>query len=362
MRATGLAVRGIRTSPVIAPLARQVRTATGSVTDAPLLLIDLETSEGVTGRAYLFSYFSLALKALDEMVRALAPIVIGKPLAPFELERSLRQRLTLLGSTNLAGMAVAGLDMAAWDALARSQEIPMATLLGGLPRPIPAYDSLGMYAPAEAGEQAARARGEGFRALKLKLGWPELDADIACVRAVRRVLPDDFALMVDYNQSLTVAEAVRRGQALDDEGVTWIEEPVRASDFEGAAKVAAEVATPISIGENFSSSFDMHRALQMEAADFVMPDVQQIGGVTGWLRAAGLAQAYGVEMSGHCFPDVSSHLLAVTPTAHWLENLDLAGRVLAEPFQVRDGTLTAPDRPGFGLEWDRAAVEKYRAD
>lgn len=362
MRATGLSVRGIQTSPVIAPLARQVRTATGSVTDAPLLLIDLETSEGVTGRAYLFSYFSLALKALDEMVRALAPIIVGKPLAPVEIERALRDRLTLLGSTNLAGMAVAGLDMAAWDALARSLEVPMASMLGGAPAPIPAYDSLGMYSPAEATEQAARARGEGFRALKIKLGWPDLDTDVACVRAIRRVVPDEFAVMVDYNQSLTVAEAIRRGQALDDEGVTWIEEPVRASDFEGAAKVAAEVVTPISIGENFSSAFDMHRALQMEAADYVMPDVQQVGGVTGWLRAAGLAQAYGVEMSGHCFPDVSSHLLAVTPTVHWLENLDLAGRVLAEPFEIRDGNMTAPARPGFGLDWDRAAVERFRAD
>ena len=361
MRATGQTVRSIRTSPVIAPLPREVRTATGVVADAPLVLIDLETSEGITGRAYLFSYFSLALRALDEMVRALAPIVIGKPLAPFELERSLRARLTLLGSTNLAGMAVAGLDMAAWDALARSVDVPMATLLGGAPVAIPVYDSLGLYAASEAAEQAARARDEGFKALKLKLGWPDLKVDIACVRAVRREVPDDFALMVDYNQSLSVSEAVRRGQALDDEGITWIEEPVRAADFEGSAKVAAEVITPISIGENFSGPFDMQRALQLEAADYVMPDIQQIGGVTGWLRAASLAQMYGVEMSSHTFPDVSSHLLAVTPTAHWLENLELAGKILAEPFVIRDGKLTAPSRPGFGLEWDAAAVERYRA-
>ncbi|GAC1658075.1 MAG: enolase C-terminal domain-like protein [Candidatus Dormibacteraceae bacterium] len=362
MRATGLSIRSIRTTPVIAPLAREVRTATGAVTDAPLLLIDIETNEGVTGRAYLFSYFSLALAALDEMVRALAPVIVGRPLAPFELERDLRARLTLLGSTNLSGMAVAGLDMAAWDAVARSLEVPMATLLGGRPGvELRAYDSLGMYGPAEAAEQAARARSEGFGALKLKLGWPTLDDDIAAIRAVRRVVPDDFEVMVDYNQSLSVSEAVRRGQALDDEGVYWIEEPVRAADLEGAARVSAEVGTPVSIGENFSSVFEMQRALQLEAADYVMPDVQQVGGISGWIRAAALAQSYGVEMSSHCFPDISSHLLAVTPTAHWLEWLDLAGRVLAEPFAVRGGTLTVPDRPGLGLEWDPAAVERYRA-
>jgi mandelate racemase len=168
--------------------------------------------------------------------------------------------------------------------------------------------------------------------------------------------------MVDFNQSLTVAEALRRGRALDGEGLAWIEEPVRADDHRGSAAVAEALATPVQIGENFSGPFDMAEALRLGAADLVMPDVQQIGGVTGWLRAAALAQAAGVPCSSHLFIEASAHLLAVTPTCHWIEYLDVATPVLAEPIRPVDGMLTATTRPGFGLAWDEAAVRRYALD
>ena len=159
-----------------------------------------------------------------------------------------------------------------------------------------------------------------------------------------------------------MAEALRRGRALDGEGLAWIEEPVRADDHRGSAAVAEALATPVQIGENFSGPFDMAEALRLGAADLVMPDVQQIGGVTGWLRAAALAQAAGVPCSSHLFIEASAHLLAVTPTCHWIEYLDVATPVLAEPIRPVDGMLTATTRPGFGLAWDEAAVRRYALD
>ena len=141
--------------------------------------------------------------------------------------------------------------------------------------------------------------------------------------------------------------------------MAWIEEPVRADDHRGTADVAAALATPVQIGENFSGPFEMAEALRLRAADLVMPDVQQIGGVTGWLRAAALAQAAGVPCSSHLFIETSAHLLAVTPTCHWIEYLDVAAPVLAEPLRPVDGTLAAPSRPGLGLAWDEAAVRRY---
>jgi mandelate racemase len=193
-------------------------------------------------------------------------------------------------------MALSGLDMAAWDALAVRAGVALATLLGGRPRPIPAYNSLGMIPPAEATDAAAKTVAAGFKALKVKIGWPTLAEDLAVVRAARKVLGDDVALMVDFNQSLTQPEAIRRGRVLDGEGVAWIEEPVRADDYRGAAEVAAQVATPIQIGENFNGPYEMELALG--ASDLVMPDPQQIGGVTGWLRAAALAQTAGAAAPG----------------------------------------------------------------
>ena len=358
-----LRVRDIEARAVVAPLATPVRTASGSVTEALLVLIDLHTEEGPGGRAYLFAYQALALRPLRDLVRGLGETLKGHPVAPVDLDRAMRARFTLFGGARgLQGMAVSGIDLAAWDALAVSTGVPLATLLGGAPRPIPAYNSLGMIPADEAADEAAKTVAAGFRGLKIKIGWPSLAQDLAAVRAARRTLPEDVALMVDFNQSLTVAEALRRGRALDGEGVAWIEEPVRADDHRGTADVAAALATPVQIGENFSGPFEMEEALRLRAADLVMPDVQQIGGVTGWLRAAALAHASGVPCSSHLFIEASAHLLAVTPTCHWIEYLDVAAPVLAEPLRPVDGALVAPSRPGLGLAWDEAAVRRYAID
>jgi mandelate racemase len=352
-------IHKIQARPVVAPLDPPVRTASGHVTQAPLLLIDLATDEGVIGRSYLFGYHAFTLGPLRELVLALGEVINGDQVAPVELDRKMRARMTLFGTRGLQGLAVAGIDMAAWDALAVAAGVPLANLLGGRPRPIPAYNSLGMIPPGEAADAAAKTAAAGFKALKVKIGWPTLAEDLAVVRAARKHLGDGAALMVDFNQSLATPEAIRRGRVLDGEGVSWIEEPVRADDYRGAAEIAAQVATPIQIGENFNGVYEMELALSLKACDLVMPDPQQIGGVTGWLRAAALAQAAGVPCSSHIFIEVSAHLLAVTPTCHYIEYLDVAAPVLAEPLRPVDGTIQAPARPGIGLQWNEEAVRRY---
>jgi mandelate racemase len=168
--------------------------------------------------------------------------------------------------------------------------------------------------------------------------------------------------MVDFNQALSVAEALKRGRLIDEEGgVDWIEEPIRADDFAGAACLAREIATPIQLGENFMGPEQMAQALAADACDYVMPDAQRIGGVTGWLRAAALAQAAGMEMSSHLFPEVSSHLLAVTPTCHWLEYVDWANPILTQPVELKDGHVIISSQPGAGIAWDEKAVARYAA-
>ena len=363
MSAAALSIREVRTTPVVAPLKYPVTTASGTLGEAPLLLIDLITAEGVTGRAYLLAYQRLALKGLDELVKALGATLVGQPVVPAELEPQMRARYTLLGGARgLAGIAVSGLDMALWDALAQGAGLPLVNLLGGKARPIRAYNSLGMVSEKNAAEVAARSFANGFTAAKYKIGWPTFAEDLAAVRAFRKAAPAGATLMVDFNQSLTVAEAIRRARGLDGEGLAWIEEPVRCDDFIGCSQVAAAVETPIQIGENFSGTFEMANALRLRACDYVMPDPQQIGGVSGWLRAAALAQAAGVECSTHLFIEVSAHLLPVTATCHWLEFLDVAGAVLQEPPRVVDGAVTASDRSGNGLAWDEAAVKRYRVE
>ncbi len=354
-------VAAIEARPVIVPMRRPLHTSTGAVSEASLLLIDLRTEAGPAGRAYLFGIQPFTLAPLRGLVESLGAALAGEALAPLEMERKLRARLTLLGPVGLAAVALAGLDMAAWDALARWREVPLATLLGGQPGPVPAYNSngLGIMPAAEAAAEAVELLAQGFSAVKVRLGRPTAAADLEAARAVRQAIGPGPVLMADFNQYLSVSEAVERGRMLDAEGLAWIEEPVRADDLAGCARVAAELRTPVQVGENFSGPFQMRESLSLGASDLVMPDLQRIGGVTGWLRAAALAHAFGVEMSSHLFPEYSAHLLRVTPTCHWLEYVDWAAPVLREPLLVDDGRAVASDRPGAGLEWDEDAVARY---
>ena len=214
--------------------------------------------------------------------------------------------------------------------------------------------------PQAVADEAQQLLAGGFRAIKLRLGYPTLEADLAAARAVRRRVPANIAVMADYNQALTVEEAIRRGRALEGEGLYWIEEPIRHDDFAGCAEIARSLATPVQIGENFSLPHDMERALAAQACDYVMPDLERIGGVTGWRGAAELAAARGTKMSSHLYPEVSAHLLTVTPTAHWLEYVDWVDAVVEEPLRIADGNAILSARPGNGLDWNEDAIRRYR--
>jgi mandelate racemase len=355
-----LHIRNVKVRAVAPPMKRPLATSTGKLTEASLLLIDLQTDQGIVGRSYLFGLVRHNLPALAKLVEAMAAMVEGDAVAPFDLEKKLRARYTLLGVHNIVLFAMAGIDMAAWDALAQSLGKPLVRVLGGSPRPIPAYNSkgLGILGVNEVAREAVELVEEGFQAVKLRLGRPEAKADLEVLRAVKKAIGPDITLMVDFNQALTVAEAIRRGRMIDDEGgVLWIEEPVRADDFAGNARIARELATPLQIGENFMGPEQMAQALAAGACDYVMPDAQRIGGVTGWMRAAALAQGAGVEMSSHLFPEVSCHLLAVTPTCHWLEFVDWAEPILQEPLVVKEGHVAIPEKP---MVWNEEAVKRYQ--
>ena len=357
-----LTIRSLRSTGVVVPMARPLGTSAQTIRSAPLLLIDLETEEDITGHAYLFCYLPMAAGLVARVLDDMLGLVKGDRLAPHESGLKLARHFRLIGTRGIISAALSGLDVACWDALAMAAELPLAGFLGGTPKAIPAYNSngLGIMTPEEAADEAEELLAGGFRAIKLRLGYPTLTADLAAIRAVRKRLADDVSLMVDFNQALTLAEALLRGRMLDEEGLFWIEEPIRHDDYIGCATLARELATPIQIGENFAGPQAMAAAIDARAADYMMPDLERIGGITGWHRAASLAAATGIELSSHLYPEVSAHLLAVSPTCHWLEYVDWANPILNEPLQIVDGVAIAPDRPGIGLSWNEDAVARYR--
>ncbi len=365
MTEVSLTVRDVTVRSVIVPLRRPLATRVVTIEQAALLLIDLETEEGITGHSYLFGYNQRGNTRMASLVHDIAEITKGDRVAPVDLHAKAGKAFTLLGHQGLTAMAVSGFDVACWDALAQAAGVPLVTLLGGSVQPIRAYNSNGLgliEAGAAAEEAVALCEEGGFEAVKIRVGRATLAEDIAVVRAIRKAVGDDAILPCDFNQGLTVAEAIRRGRALDAEGLYWIEEPIVYDDLVGSAKIAREVATPIQIGENFYGPRAMADAIAAQAADYMMPDLERIGGITGWLRAAALAEAAGIEMSSHIFPEVSAHLLAVTPTRHWLEYVDWASPILAQPLRMKNGNALIPDMPGTGVSWNEDAVAKYRVE
>jgi mandelate racemase len=353
-----LTTRAIKARPVNARLERPVRTAVGAIPSAPLVLIDVVTNEGLTGSAYLFAYTPPALAPLARLVEEIGAELVGQPVVPAERMRAFDRRFRLIGLQGLLGMAIAGLDMAFWDALGKAAEAPVVRLLGGEPRPVVAYDSYGVLDMKDDAAVIARSVESGFRGVKIKLGDATVEKDVATVAEVRKIIGPKTALMVDYNQSLGVVEAVRRIERIAEYDIHWVEEPVPAEDLEGHARVRMSSPTPIQTGENWWFPRDMAKSIAAGASDYAMVDIMKIGGVTGWLSAMGQAQAASMLVSSHLFIEASAHVLPITPTAHWLEYLDVAGSILAEKPKAVDGSVTAVG-PGLGIVWDEKAVKRY---
>jgi mandelate racemase len=362
-RVDALTIRDVRARPVILKLERPIVARIATLTEWPVILIDLHTEEGVVGRSYLEPYTARTMKYLVPALHDLGELLRGHAVSPVDLYAIARKSLHFVGYQGMSMIAVSGIDMAAWDALAKAAGVPLCVLLGGSVGAVNAYNSNGLWlkAPEAVAEEALELRDEGgFRGLKLRLGRERLRDDVATCEAVRRSV-GDMHLMVDFNQGLDLGEALRRCHAIDDLGLDWIEEPIVYENYEGHAQLAAELATPIQIGENFYGPRDLARALQMKACDFVMPDFMRIGGVTGWMRAAAIAGTAGVPMSTHLYPEVAAHVMRVTETAHWLEWQNWADPILQAPYKVAQGRLHVPDVPGLGLEWDEAVVTAHLA-
>ncbi|MGU9956167.1 MAG: enolase C-terminal domain-like protein [Arenicellales bacterium WSBS_2016_MAG_OTU3] len=359
--ARDVSIENVKVRTVRVPMPPH-RTASGVVAESPLVLTDITTSEGIIGRSIIFTYTPLALQATAKLVNKFGSLIKDKPLAPAALEQTLAAKFKLLGTQGMVGMALAALDMALWDAYARVLQLPLARALGGIEKPIPAYAGIGYDGETDTAKAAEDFVKRGFKGVKAKIGYPTVAEDKRVIRAMRSAVGDDVAIMVDYNQSLKPMEAVTRLRELEQEGLTWVEEPTMAHDYKSHAMIAAQIKTPIQCGENWWGVTDMQHALDAKACDYMMPDVMKIGGVTGWVKAAALAQPNGVMLSSHLWPEVSAQLLSVTPTAHWLEYADWWNPVLQQPIEIRDGMAIASNQPGSGIEWNEENISSGFAD
>lgn len=357
-----LVVEKVEVRAVSIPMRRPIVSKVGTYAEWPFILVDATTTDGIVGRAYLEPYLKDAVRYIGPAVQDLAEKFKGRQMSPFDLYRDAMKSLHLIGRQGVSLTAMSVLDMAVWDAFAKSAGLPLAELLGGSVGEMRSYNTNGLWLlPLDKlAKEAEELVAEGnFKAIKIRLGRDTLKDDLKALAAVRGAIGPDIELMCDFNQGLAIHEAISRCHGLDDQGLYWFEEPVVYDNYAQCAQLTRELKTPVQIGENIYGPRSFYDAVTAKAADLYMPDLMRIGGVTGWMRAAAIAGAAGHPMSSHLYPEVSAHLLRATESADWLEYRDWGNPIIAEPFEVRDGIVTVPDRPGNGIEWNEDAVRKY---
>ena len=331
-------ITGVRIRRALVPVRRVLNTRVGRFTRGPFLLIDLELKGGGVGRALCFTFIPIALKVvpilLDELVAGAKGRKIALADAPAVHDAG-QKRLTHMGHEGAAQMALSMFDMALHDALAREAGVPLYRLLGGTAVPLPTYNScgLGIMEQQEAAREAKELVAEhgGFTHVKLRMGRDDTAGEIAAYKAVRSAIGPDILISCDFNQGLPATSALETCRAIDNLGLAWIEEPVAYDDYDTQARLARKLATPLQVGENWWSWRVGKTAIEQGATDYVMPDLLRIGGVTGLLRLARVADAHSVPFSSHLSPDFSAHVLAATPTKHWLEFMDWVQDLMLDP-------------------------------
>jgi mandelate racemase len=357
-----LTLEAVDVRAVSIPMRRPIVSKVGVYPEWPFILIEVKTKEGVIGRSYLEPYLKDAVRYIGPAILDLCEMLKGRQLAPLDFFRDAMSKLHLIGRQGVSLIAMAGVDMAIWDALAKAAGLPLAEFLGGGVGKVRAYNTNGLWLiPLERlAQEAEQLVAEGnFSAIKIRLGRATLRQDIEALDAVRKAVGTDIHLMCDFNQGLALHEAISRCHGLDDQGLYWFEEPVIYDNYAHSAQLARELRTPVQIGENIYGPRSFLEAVLAQAADLYMPDLMRIGGVTGWMRAAAIAGAAGHPMSNHLYPEVSAHLLRVTESCDWLEWRDWGNPIIAQPFEIKDGFIQVPNRPGNGIEWNEDAIGKF---
>lgn len=331
---------------------------------ASFVTLTLRTDDGVEGVGYAGFIPRLMLRALKEAVDALASLAVGSDALLIE---DIHKRLLFEGAFGSPGgfvqRAVSAIDVALWDIRGKAFSQPVWKLLGGSRPRVPAYASGGLWRTASADDlkrTAVEYKRRGFRAMKMRMGaQPTLAAEIERFELVRDAVGPDIGIMVDVNQGWDPNRALQAGRELDRLGAVWFEDPTHFEDYAGLRKIADAIDTPVCAGEYSYGVRPLAHILERGAVDILMIDLLRAGGLTGWMKAAHLAESLNVPVVTHLAPEVMAHGAAAVPNAIWVEHMPWSFPLFTTEPVVEDGEIVLPDSPGLGLELNAETVEKY---
>ncbi len=359
-------ITGLRTRRIHIPFDKPIGTAIHRIDGVSGLLVWLDTDEGITGESYLWAIGRHRVPVLEAMVRMLGERAVGSdPRDTTARFDEMWTEINFLGHKGVSLFGIAAIDWACWDILGQSLGASVSRLLGRHRYRVATYASGGLWASMTIAELEAQAKdfvAQGFRAVKMRIGKPDIGEDIERVAAVRAAIGPKIGLMADANQGLTVPHAIRLGRRLEAFDLVWFEEPVQAYDLEGSARVAAELDTPIASGETEYGRYGFRDMLERKSADVLMPDLERVGGITEWVRVAHMADAHDVPVSPHLFTEHCLQLCGALSNVSYAEHMPWFAPIFQEPVDMVDGALLIPDRPGLGFRFDPDAVGRYAVD
>ncbi|HVV21009.1 MAG TPA: mandelate racemase/muconate lactonizing enzyme family protein [Pseudonocardiaceae bacterium] len=328
------------------------------------VFVEITTDDGLTGVGYSYTIGTGGRAVLSMLRDHLVPLLTGQDARNVEqLWSALHAatRATTVGA--ITSLALAAVDTALWDLRCRRADEPLWRLAGGHRHSVPLYDTEGGWlhlTPDELAEGALAARAAGWPGVKIKVGKPHLHEDVERLRALREAVGPAMEIMVDANQSMTVAEARRRAAAFEPFGLSWFEEPLPADDVTGHAHLAAGTSIPVAVGESLYSVGQFREYLARGAAGIVQVDVARIGGITPWLKVAHLAEAFDVSVCPHFLMELHVSLAAAVPNGRFVEHIPQLRAITRGEMTVVDGHAIAPDTAGLGIVWDTDAIDDRR--
>jgi len=329
--------------------------------------LELVTDDGVEGIGVTF-FGGRLTGALRAAVDALAELAIGEDPLRVEatvdrLRRASGMAAGNAGPAGIATLALSAIDLALWDIKGKALDQPLNAMVGGYRDRAPVYASgaLTRQFPADyLADAGPRLVELGFRQMKMQLGAePTAEREVERVRAMRDSVGPDIDIMCDINQLWNVNQAIEIGRRVEPWHLFWLEDVVAHDDYQGLARVADALTTPVCAGEYQYGIRPFRHMLEARSIDIVMIDLLRVGGITQWLKVAGMAEAFNLPVVSHLLPEVHVHLIAGIPNGLTVEYYPMTMRLYEEMPAIEDGQIVAPSKPGLGIAFDKAVLDRY---